>query len=76
MVEMLVIFHIWCLCVCVDGREGKTALCIQTGFRVLAGWVFLYLVCWNSDRQYVHFTTGKLPLQSYMTRKGFWGNTE
>ena len=27
---------------------------------------YTYMVCWNSDLQYVHFTTGKAPLHSYM----------
>lgn len=25
------------------------------------------MVCWNSDLQYVHFTTGNAPLHSYIT---------
>jgi hypothetical protein len=28
-------------------------------------WIDTHFVCWNSDRQYVHFTTGNAPRHSW-----------
>lgn len=39
---------------------------LQTNFyESRSSYFCTYIVCWNSDLQYVHFTTGKAPLHSY-----------